>query len=191
MVVEDRITTREEVMDGNMESQEVTLTAVCCPNCGADTIRIVKYDGSAMECWEVCVCDDCYHEWTNIYKLVAQVTDAEEKSHPDTPSWVRPSDFDAETLITLSADLAEHSDLFESFPYYVNWIKKLTREFTDRYKDRTVDDWQAKDDYWERLEEFEDEAVAREVKKAIDEFDVYRKRECNWDIIREGDNHAC
>lgn len=29
--------------------------------------------------------------------------------------WVKPSDLDAETLITLSADLAEHSDLFESF----------------------------------------------------------------------------
>ena len=102
--------------------------------------------------------------------------------------WVKPSDLDAETLITLSADLAEHSDLFESFTYYVDWIKDLTREFTDRYKDRTAEDWFAEGDYWERLEEFEDEAVEQEVKKAIFGVSVCRKDECGWDIIKEGDN---
>ena len=103
--------------------------------------------------------------------------------------WVKPSDLDAETLITLSADLAEHRVLFESFTYYVDWIKDLTREFTHRYKDRTAEDWFAEGDYWERLEEFEDEAVEQEVKKAISGFGVHRKRECGWDIIKEGDNH--
>lgn len=46
-----------------------------CPRCGSASIEGGGFDVDAPLAWQECRCDECGHEWRDVYRIAAQESD--------------------------------------------------------------------------------------------------------------------